>query len=309
MATDPRNNFRTLYYEHLGLRKTDQDQLKVLEQILQEDPIDVEKLKCFTLQYSLPAIMRPHIWKILLDILPLHKESVEFIMKHRRGQFDDLKQALTVMKMIPVSPQNDPEYKPYKTIVSMFLVENGMLSVLHKDVLKKDAHKVWVLESFSKVVCEIISDECDAFWISKRLFQERKNFFSLFMKLPKYVKYYLQLEDQRLFEHLCELQLFKVLPYDKCFQTYFSTVFMVESHEYLGRIWDKIVAGSCNILVFVFVAILLTFSIRLKEVRSSKAALKLVSHVSEDSGYAVIDKTMELWEQHCASLDNELSCN
>ena len=123
------------------------------------------------------------------------------------------------------------------------------------------------------------------------------------------VKYYLQLEDQRLFEHLCELQLFKVLPYDKCFQTYFSTVFMVESHEYLGRIWDKIVAGSCNILVFVFVAILLTFSIRLKEVRSSKAALKLVSHVSEDSGYAVIDKTMELWEQHCASLDNELSCN
>lgn len=224
-----------------------------------------------------------------------------FFLKHRRGQYNDLKQALITMRMIS---DEAPDYKQSKVIVSMFLLENGMLSVLHKNVLKKDGHKVFVLESLSEAVCEIISDECDAFWISKKLFVQQENFFDLFVQLPKYVKYYLQLEDQRLFEHLCEIQLFKVLPYNKWFQTYFAYIFK-RSLEYLGRIWDKLISGSCNILVFVCVAILLSFSIRLKELKSSEAALRLISNLSEDIGYAIIDKTMELYEQYQTSLAME----
>lgn len=301
-TTDCRN-FRMLYYEQLGLRNVDQK--KALEILLNEDPLDQEKLKIFSQQFILPAVLRPVVWKVLLNITPIHKESMEFVVRERQGQYNDLKQALATMNMISIDPDLHEENQPHKTIVLMYLLENGMLSVLHKNIRKKDGHKVFVLESISKIVCEIIHNECDAYWISKYMFKEQEQFISLFVRLPKYVKYYLQLEDKRLFEHLCEIQLFKMLPYDKWFQTYFAPVFS-ESLVYLEKVIDKLVAGSCNILVFVFVAMLLTFSIKLKEVKSSEEALKLISCLNADAGQNVIDKTMELWEQHRKSISVEL---
>lgn len=304
-TTDCRN-FRMLYYEQLGLRNVDQK--KALEILLNEDPLDQEKLKIFSQQFILPAVLRPVVWKVLLNITPIHKESMEFVVRERQGQYNDLKQALATMNMISIDPDLHEENQPHKTIVLMYLLENGMLSVLHKNIRKKDGHKVFVLESISKIVCEIIHNECDAYWISKYMFKEQEQFISLFVRLPKYVKYYLQLEDKRLFEHLCEIQLFKMLPYDKWFQTYFAPVFS-ESLVYLEKVIDKLVAGSCNILVFVFVAMLLTFSIKLKEVKSSEEALKLISCLNADAGQNVIDKTMELWEQHRKSISVELGCH
>lgn len=304
-TTDCRN-FRMLYYEQLGLRNVDQK--KALEILLSEDPLDQEKLKIFSQQFILPAVLRPVVWKVLLNITPIHKESMEFVVRERQGQYNDLKQALATMNMISIDPDLHEENQPHKTIVLMYLLENGMLSVLHKNIRKKDGHKVFVLESICKIVCEIIHNECDAYWISKYMFKEQEQFISLFVRLPKYVKYYLQLEDKRLFEHLCEIQLFKMLPYDKWFQTYFAPVFS-ESLVYLEKVIDKLVAGSCNILVFVFVAMLLTFSIKLKEVKSSEEALKLISCLNADAGQNVIDKTMELWEQHRKSISVELGCH
>ena len=64
-----------------------------------------------------------------------------------------------------------------------------------------------VLEAMSETVCAMISDPCDAYWITSCMYENRHKFTRMFAKLPKYVKYYLQLEDKRLFEHLCEMQV------------------------------------------------------------------------------------------------------
>ena len=300
------DNFRMLYYDTLGLKNVDQK--KILELLLGENPLNQDKLRSFSHQFILPAIYRSFVWKVLLDILPICKESNEFISDQRKGHFEDLKQALTTMHMFTSKDESSTErfssWYP-KNIVLMYLLDMGMLSVLDVNVCKRDGSKIHVLESISQIVCGITSDECDSFWISKYLFYQQEKFIGTFKKLPQFIKYYLQLEDQRLFEHLCEIKLFKVLPYENWFQTYFASVF-VDCLEYLEKILDKLVAGSCNILVFVCVALLLTFSLNLKQLRSSEDALKLISHLKEDAGLAVIEKTMELWDQHRNSLSAEI---
>jgi len=298
MTINDNRNFRLLYYEHLGLHNVEQK--KALDQLLSEDPINKEKLKIFSEEFVLPATLRPFVWKVLLHILPVHQDSMDFIKEQRQGQYDDLMQALVTMRLLTD--------KPFETIKLMYLLEQGTLSVIHRNIPEKDRAKVCVLESMSQVVSEMISDPCDAYWITRCMFENQDKFEPVFAKLPKYVKYYLQLEDKRLFEHLCEIQLFKILRYDKWFQTYFTPVFS-ESLEHLDKIWDKLVAGSCNILVFVFVALLLTFSIQLKEIKSADTALELISSLSKSSGPVVVDKTMELWDQYRKSLSVELGAH
>jgi len=295
MTLNDNRNFRLLYYEHLGLHNVEQK--KALDQLLTEDPINKEKLKIFSEEFVLPSTMRPFVWKLLLHILPVHRDSLEFIREQREGQYDDLRQALLTMRLGGDSP--------HETIKVMYQLEQGTLSVVHRDVAEKDRSKMCVLESMSQVVSAMIQDPCDAYWITRCMFENQSKFEPVFAKLPKYVKYYLQLEDKRLFEHLCEIQMFKILRYDKWFQTYFTPVF-VDSLEHMDKIWDKLVAGTCNILVFVFVALLLTFSIQLKEIKSADVALELISRVSKSCGSVVVDKSMELWDQYRKSLSVEL---
>lgn len=292
-------NFRMLYYDTLGLKNVNQK--KTLELLLAEDPLNQDKLRSFSEQFILPAIYRSLVWRVLLGIAPVSKDSSPIVNKERQEHYDDLKQALVSMHMFmenaDLSNQLERRKSITKNIVLMYLLDKGMLSVLHGNILKRDGHKIFVLESITKIVCGIISDECDCFWISKYLCDRQEMFISNFGKMPEYVQYYLQLEDQRLFEHLYEIQLFKLIPYDRWFQTYFSSIF-IDCLEYLEKVLDKLVAGSCSILVFVCVALLLTFSLKLKQLRSSEEAIKLLSHLKEDAGLAVIDKTMELWDQH-----------
>ncbi|XP_065664954.1 TBC1 domain family member 7 [Hydra vulgaris] len=291
-------NFRMLYYEQLGLRNV--DQMKALEHLLKEDPLDVDKIKTFTQQYLLPSVYRVYVWKVLLGIIPVYKESVDFVTNHRNQQFLDLKQALITMKM--VSPCS---HSP-KTAVLAILLEHGNLSILHNTHVKYYAMKVYILNSISEITFQLTQNETDTFWIAKEIIHAQEMFLSVFAKLPYYVNYYLQVEDQRLFQHLSEIQLFKMLPYEKWFQTYFASVF-AKSSECLNKIWDKLIAGSCHILVFVCVSLLLTYSIQLKELNCDKA-LKYVNRVlPQEDGQSVVDKAIELWEQHRKELTAKLA--
>lgn len=256
-------------------------------------------MKIFAEEFELPVALRPFVWKVILGILPMYQESIKFIKGHRRGQYDDLNQGLKhirlTMKLLRETPL--PE-----NIQIMYLLEKGALNFIHKNMFES----IPVLESMSEVVSSMIRDPCDAYWITKCMYETQSSFEPVFAKLPKYVKYYIHLEDKRLFEHLCEVELFKILPYDHWFRTYFTPVFC-ESKDHLEKIWDKLVAGCCNILVFVLVAILLTFSIQLKEKTSPEEALEVVRRVPKYLGVVVVDKTMELWDHYRKSLTVDLA--
>jgi len=312
MSMMAKENFRNLYYKQLGLKNV--DQMKALEHLLKEDTIDKKKLKTFSQQYILPAVYRPYVWKVLLDIVPACKDSAEFVAKQRQGQFDDLELSLKVMRMLPkrvVQSRDDEEEDEKKYIcekvILMYLLEQGMISIPNQKHIKRDMHKVAILRAICQVVCEIVDDEVDVYWITTKFFEKQDSFIEHFHRQPRFVEAYLKIEDSELCDHLCDVQVFKVLPYHNWFKACFAQCISASSHC-LERIWDKLIAGSCNIMVFVCVALLLTCSTALRKVKTADAALKVINMASASKGYVVVDRALELWDQHQSSLALELLC-
>ena len=57
-------NFRSQYYKKVGFHGV--DERKTLELLLNEDPINLNKLKNFALQFSIPSFDRILVWKFML---------------------------------------------------------------------------------------------------------------------------------------------------------------------------------------------------------------------------------------------------
>lgn len=65
MTTDDRN-FRSAYYEKVGCRSVEEK--KSLEILLKDRPLNRLKLKQFCLSFTVPAVHRSLLWKLLLSM-------------------------------------------------------------------------------------------------------------------------------------------------------------------------------------------------------------------------------------------------
>ncbi|XP_013782701.1 TBC1 domain family member 7-like [Limulus polyphemus] len=110
-------NFRSYYYDKVGFRGVEEK--KSLEMLLKDKPIDLAKLLKFCVCFSLPAMYREYVWKLLLDILPTNPESQKFVTDVQREQFNDLYHALEVMRKV-----NENTPLP-EVVAQMFLLEEG----------------------------------------------------------------------------------------------------------------------------------------------------------------------------------------
>lgn len=299
MADD--RNFRLPYYEQLGLRNV--NQVKALEHMLKDEILDVEKLSTFSLNFSLPSLYRPFVWKILLGILPKFCSSHSYADQIRNDQFKDLENALMVMRMISKEGQ-----QPEEKILWMYLLESGMISMPRRRTLQRDEKKKQIFRAIANVCYDIAENEVDAYWIAKRFFDMQDKYVDLYSKLPKFVGDFLEIEDKALYEHLIDLQVFKVMPYNKWFESCFAEIFPTSCLE---RVWDKLVAGSCNILVFICVAILLSCRLGLLESRTAEASIHVLWALPKDIDRQdmVVDKALQLWNKHSTTLSVELGAH
>ena len=293
-------NWRLLYYEQLGLKNV--DQVKALEHLLKDSKLDIEKLSTFALKFTLPSLYRSFVWKVLLEILPSCQTSHKFAERVRTDQYKDLEHALIVMRMIPKKQEDQPIQE---RILWMYLLEQGMISMPRRKTLQRDEKKIQIFKAIANVCCDVMENEIDAYWVTKRFFELQDKYVDLFSKLPKFVTYYLEVEDRALFEHMSEIQVFKVIPYNKWFESCFAEIF---PSACLERIWDKLVAGSCNILVFVCVAILFSCRLSLLECISSEASINVLWALPKDSGRQnlIVDKALQLWDKHRSTLSVDL---
>lgn len=88
------------------------------------------------------------------------------------------------------------------------------------------------------------------------------------------------------------------LPYDLWFKRCFAGCLPEPS---LQRVWDKVVSGSCKILVFVAVEILLTFKIKVMALNSAEKITKFLENIPQDSSDAIVSKAIDLWHKHCGT--------
>ncbi|KAF7465180.1 Hypothetical predicted protein [Marmota monax] len=204
-----------------------------------------------------------------LGILPPHHESHARVMMYRKEQYSDVLHALKVIRFV-----NDatPHVEVY---LRMYQLECGKLPRSPSFPLEPEDE---VFLAIAKAMEEMVEDSVDCCWIIRCFVNQLNNKYrDSLPQLPKAFEQYLNLEDSRLLTHLRACSAVSKLPYDLWFKRCFAGCLPESS---LQRVWDKVVSGSCKILVFVAVEILLTFKIKVMALNNAEKITKFLENVS-----------------------------
>ncbi|KAL0622941.1 TBC1 domain family member 7 [Plecturocebus cupreus] len=292
MTEDSQRNFRSVYYEKVGFRGVEEK--KSLEILLKDDRLDIEKLCTFSQRFPLPSMYRALVWKVLLGILPPHHESHAKVMMYRKEQYSDVLHALKVIRFVSDAT---PQVEVY---LRMYQLESGKLPRSFSFPLEPEDEAFLAI---AKAVEEMVEDSVDCYWII-RCFVNQLNtkYRDSLPQLPKAFEQYLNLEDSRLLTHLKMCSAVSKLPYDLWFKRCFAGCLPESSlQRQVFLVWDKVMSGSCKILVFVAVEILLTFKIKVMALNSAEKITKFLENIPQDSSDAIVSKAIDLWHKHCGT--------
>ncbi|KAJ7338537.1 hypothetical protein JRQ81_012439 [Phrynocephalus forsythii] len=228
------------------------------------------------------------VWKVLLGILPPHHESHAFVMTYRKEQYQDVHHALQVIRFINDStPQ-------VEVFLRIYQLESGKLPRNPSPVLEPEDE---IFLAIAKAMEEMVEDSVDCYWLVSSFVNQLSNKYKDSLpQLPKLLEQYLSIEDSRLLAHLRSCSAMGQLPYSLWFRRCFAGCLPESS---LQRVWDKVISGSCKILVFVAVEILLTFKMKLLALNSAEKIEQFLENIPQDNTDAIVSKAIELWHKHC----------
>ncbi|XP_051929587.1 TBC1 domain family member 7 [Hippocampus zosterae] len=289
MADDPQRNFRSAYYEKVGFRGVEEK--KSLEILLKDNPLDLEKLSTFSQRFPLPSMYRVHVWKVLLGVLPPHSDSHSLVGSYRKEQYQDLLEALEVMRFIKSSTPSTHVY------LRMFQLESHMLPRC-SEISPPDQENEDFL-SISQAMEEIVEDSVDCYWLIKSFISQfHTKFGDSLPHLPKSLEHFLSQEEPGLLSHLKNGGALAQLPYHLWFRRCFAGVLPESS---LQRVWDKVISGSCKILVFVALEILLSYKIILLGISRPEGIVKFLCNIPQENTDAIVTKAIDLWHKYCGN--------
>lgn len=277
-------NFRTYYYKKFGIGVVEEK--KFIEILLNEQPLNVDKLRQFCLMFPVPAKYRIYLWKIILGIIPCNQGSHDFVMEQRSQQHNDLLHALKLMRRVDNSTSTG------ELVLKMFKLESGMLTFEDQEVVDQDDIS---LVAIATAMSNLEEDDVTIYWLAKKFFLYFIKWKANVLQLVDKSLNSLKKEDPKLWQHLNQHKVFTDLPMQAWFLCGFADILPNTSVE---RIWDKVVGGSFAILVHVAVAIFLTFKRPLLIMDNKTSMLKYLSQLPEDSGDVVVAKALDLWQQH-----------
>ncbi|PSN44323.1 hypothetical protein C0J52_09284 [Blattella germanica] len=285
MATDERN-FRSSYYEKVGFRSVEEK--KSLEILLKDNKsLDKVKLQQFCLRFTVPGIYRNLVWKVLLNVVPIHVDSHKFVMQQREQEYNDLVHSLQFMRIV-----GEQTPKP-QLFLLMWLLETGRLKYDWNTQIDNHLHQSLCL--ISQTLLNVFDNDVDIYWISKGFFQFVDKFYNDVPKLIEYTRNLLEKEDQELFNHLLNIGALNAIPLQNWLCSCFAGVI---SETSLGKIWDKLTGGSCKILVFVAVVILITLRRHLLKCLITENILKCLNSIAEEMAEVIVNKAIEMWQQY-----------
>lgn len=289
MAEDPQRNFRSAYYEKVGFRGVEEK--RSLEILLKDNPLDVEKLSTFSQRFPLPSMYRIHVWKVLLGILPPHTDSHALVSRYRAEQYEDVSAALTAMRFVnAVTP-------PTELYLRMYQLEIQQLPRRSELRSPDEGHEHFL--AVARAMEEIVDDPVDCYWLIKCFVNQfHHKFGDTIPHLPKSLEHFLSQEDSCLLAHLKASGCLGSLPYCLWFRRCFAGCLPESS---LQRVWDKVISGSCKILVFVAVEILLSYKIMLMGMNHPDRVFNFLSNMPQENTDAVVTKAIDLWHKHCGT--------
>ncbi|TRY88994.1 hypothetical protein DNTS_032293 [Danionella cerebrum] len=262
MADDPQRNFRSAYYEKMGFRGVEEK--KSLEILLKDNP---------------------------LGVVPPHSDSQALVSQYRLQQFEDVSGALRAMRFTHPSTPSTELYLRMHQLESNRLPRRAQLSAPDTE----DENFLAVAMAME----EIIDDPVDCYWLIRGFVNQfRIKFGDSIPHLPKSLEHFLSLEDAALLSYLRTIGALPGLPFDLWFRRCFAGGLPESS---LQRVWDKVISGSCKILVFVAVEILLSYKIVIMGFNHPEAVHNFLSNLPQENTEAIVTKAIELWHKHCGT--------
>ncbi|KAI1889204.1 hypothetical protein AGOR_G00176710 [Albula goreensis] len=153
--------------------------------------------------------------------------------------------------------------------------------------------------AIGKAMEEIVGESVDCYWLIKCfVIQFNNKFGDSIPHLPKSLEHYLSLEDGRLLAHLKSCNALSKLPYNLWFRRCFAGCFPESS---LQRVWDKVISGSCKVLVFVAVEVLLSYKIMLMGMSKPEAIFQFLNNMPQENTDAIVTKAIDLWHKYCGT--------
>ncbi|XP_015917601.2 TBC1 domain family member 7 [Parasteatoda tepidariorum] len=275
-------NFRSTYYDKVGFRGVEEK--KALEILINEKPMDKEKMSKFCLRFTLPSMYREYVWKILLDVLPCVSECHESIINQRALHYEDLENSLKVMRKIDETTHKSTVH------TLMYLMT---LDVLEFDLeAQLSSSSVQSLIALASFFLKFSSSDVIAYWLFRNFTLHLKKQHSNFKNQTENVESILRKEDEVLHEHLKLTKAFDVLPLNAWFERCFAKVLHESS---LVRVCDKVIGGSSKILPYVGIAMLIVHRNQLICMSNSEEIVELLVKNSEDTSDVIVNKALDMY--------------
>ncbi|XP_061539294.1 TBC1 domain family member 7 isoform X2 [Phycodurus eques] len=153
--------------------------------------------------------------------------------------------------------------------------------------------------SISQAMEEIVEDPVDCYWLIKSFISQfHTKFGDSIPHLPKSLEHYLSQEEPGLLSHLKNSGALAQLPYSLWFRRCFAGCLPESS---LQRVWDKVISGSCKILVFVALEILLSYKIMLLGISRPEGVVKFLCNIPQENTDVIVTKAIDLWHKYCGT--------
>jgi len=293
-------NFRTAYLQTLGFHGV-QDGVQVklsLQTVLSDPVIDLEKLSKLCTNYGLPAQYRVISWKLLLGVLPRHRDNWDFVQQQRDEQFQ------TVYRFICSLSGLHPGLSSEITaamLVKMCLTTTRM-DIRIVDRCEQDKACAHML-SIARVFLEACELESDAYWLCLRFLTVNKLALPVrtsmdtpgLVRLGQRLMRLLLTEHPQLHRHLSAA--LDVGPFVMhWFRSCFAASFGISSTQ---KLWERTIGSGSLVPVCIALSILITFShILLRCTDAAQLEDFLASKLPEGHTDRIVDGGVQLFEKY-----------
>lgn len=196
--------------------------------------------------------------------------------------------------------QNTPQCTP-RDFVLVFLLENNQLlsASVHQMKQEEQVNRIAIAEAFFQLF-EDENEDCN-YWLFSNFIKKLESLLVMKEEMVQSFDTILEDIDCELAEHIKDLGAYEndSVPILR----WFSQCYARELPEScLESVWDRVIGGSCMILVYLAVSILLTFKRKIFSFSSSEQLQYLLHNIPKDNFGPIVSKAIELWDSHGSPL-------
>ncbi|KAI9328510.1 hypothetical protein BDR26DRAFT_53046 [Obelidium mucronatum] len=270
-------DFRKAYYSTLGVQTVEAK--ASLDAAFAVDPIDLPRLISICQAVRIPRMYRPLVWKSVLGVVPPAKETWGFGEETRFDQFEDLRRAAAVLFLKDQTPCDDDftaDIMKYERIRHLFSIADCILEICDG----RDVDAYWIFRYFVVRMQVPLTAT-----ISKQHYSQCTALGEL-----------LKTHNPSLSNHLERIGVDLNVIAENWFSSFFALVLPAHCLE---GIWDAVISGAWDILLYLGLSLLLASKRKIEGLRNPSEFTKFLLQIEDFVNVDAVSATaIDLWEKN-----------